>query len=89
MTLVYSDYPGAMLQNDLNLVVISPDGRGERHGNMGATSFPVNSDVPFDDKNNVEQVVWTNIPAGDVTFKIKAQGVTQGPQPFAWVWCVY
>jgi serine protease AprX len=45
-----------MLQKDLDLIVKAPDGT-ERHGNAGLS-------VDFDRLNNVEQVVWTNMPAG-------------------------
>jgi serine protease AprX len=91
MTLVYPDFPGALLQNDLNLVVIAPDGSQERHGNMGTASFPAGTEEvgTFDGTNNVEQVVWQNVPAGELTWKIKAPSVLHGPQPYAWVWRVY
>jgi serine protease AprX len=50
ITLVWSDPPGANLQNDLDLIVIAANGV-ERHGNMGASSG-------FDKANNVEQISW-------------------------------
>ena len=56
VTLVWTDPPGAALQNDLDLIVRLPSGE-ERHGNMGTSP-------KFDRVNNVEQVVWTGIPAG-------------------------
>ena len=40
------------------------DGKRERHGNQGATEFPHGSKEVFDGVNNVEQVVWSNMPAG-------------------------
>jgi len=51
----------------------------ERHGNMppGSTSF--------DRTNNVEQVLWTSIPAGTATVKVNAHKVTTAPQNFALV----
>ena len=48
ITLVWSDPPGAALQNDLDLIVRAANG-DERHGNMGTSS-------DFDRLNNVEQV---------------------------------
>ena len=56
VTLVWSDPPGAQLQNDLDLIVVASDGT-ERHGNMGTGHG-------FDRVNNVEQVVWTEHAAG-------------------------
>jgi hypothetical protein len=43
------------LQNDLDLVVVVPNGQ-ERYGNTGTAKGS-------DSINNVEQVVWENIPA--------------------------
>jgi hypothetical protein len=39
----------------------------------------------FDRANNVEQVVWANIPAGPVTVTVSAHRVTLGPKNFALV----
>jgi serine protease AprX len=77
-TLVWSDPPGAQLQNDLDLIVKAPDGQ-ERHGNMG-------TGTGFDRQNNVEQIVWTNVPQGDVKFTISAFHITRFPQAFAFAW---
>jgi len=78
VTLVWSDPPGAMLQNDLDLIVRASNGE-ERHGNMGLSKG-------FDRVNNVEQVVWNNIPAGDVKITFRAFHITQFPQPYAFAW---
>ena len=40
----------------------------------------------FDRVNNVEQVVWNNIPAGDVKITFRAFRITQFPQPYAYAW---
>ncbi|GFF45099.1 hypothetical protein IFM46972_07712 [Aspergillus udagawae] len=88
ITLVYSDYPAEELQNDLNLIVISSEG-SERHGNMGTSSFSPGSMDGFDRSNNVEQVVWTGIPSGEATIKIKAFRVTKEKQPFAYAWRLF
>ena len=74
VTLVWSDPPGAKLQNDLDLIVKASNGQ-VRHGNMGTSKN-------FDRVNNVEQVVWDNIPAGAVTFTINAFHITQFAQPW-------
>jgi hypothetical protein len=78
VTLVWSDPPGAALQNDLDLIVRA-DGR-EQHGNVGETTR-------FDRVNNVEQVVWTGLPAGPVSVVVRGFRVTR-PQPFACAWSI-
>ncbi len=77
VTLVWSDFPGSTLQNDLDLIVRSPGGE-ERHGNV-----PVGS-AEFDRKNNVEQVSWDAAPAGDYSIMVRAH-VIPDPQSFALV----
>lgn len=77
-TLVWTDPPGAQLQNDLDLIITAANGQ-ERHGNMGTGSG-------FDRQNNVEQIVWENVPPGDLTFTIVAFHITRFPQPYAFAW---
>ena len=79
-TLVYTDAPGLKLQNDLNLFVSTSDG-ARRNGNMGTSN-------KFDRSNNVEQVVWRGIPAGQAQITVRAQRVTSAAQDFALVWRV-
>jgi serine protease AprX len=79
ITLVWSDPAGAELQNDLDLVVVAADGT-ERHGNMA----PVSKD--FDRLNNVEQVLWVNMPPGPAKITISAFRITRFPQPYAYAW---
>jgi serine protease AprX len=76
-TLVWTDPPGEGLQSDLDLIVKT--GGKERHGNMPAGA------AGFDRINNVEQVLWTNVPVGPVTITVAAHRVTLGPQSFALV----
>ncbi|MGA8365254.1 MAG: S8 family serine peptidase [Solirubrobacteraceae bacterium] len=78
VTLVWSDPPGAALQNDLDLIVRSANGQ-ERHGNMGTSKA-------FDRQNNVEQIVWTGIPPGKAEIVIRAHRITQNAQPYAYAW---
>lgn len=78
ITLVWSDPPGADLQNDLDLIVRAADG-SERHGNMGTSSN-------FDRENNVEQVLWVNMPPGNAVIVIRATRITRFPQPYAYAW---
>ena len=77
VTLVWTDPPGEGLQSDLDLIVKA--GPKERHGNVAADS------TAFDRANNVEQVVWSAIPAGPATVTVAAYRATLGPQNFALV----
>ena len=79
VTLVWSDPPGAMLQNDLDLTVTA--GGTERHGNMGTRTG-------FDRVNNVEQVLWTNVPSGQAKITVSAFRLTTDSQAFAYAWKV-
>ncbi|GAB7184833.1 hypothetical protein ATKI12_4664 [Kitasatospora sp. Ki12] len=77
ITLVWTDPPGAGLQNDLDLIVRA--GGTERHGNMG-------TGPGFDRANNVEQVHWDGIPAGDAEIVVRAHRITKFAQPYALAW---
>ena len=76
-TLVWTDPEGEGLQSDLDLIV--KIGSKERHGNMPASS----SD--FDRINNVEQVLWSSVPAGQATVTVRAFRTTLEAQNFALV----
>ena len=76
-TLVWTDPPGEGLQSDLDLIV--KVGNVERHGNMPANS------QQFDRKNNVEQVMWSQVPAGTVTVSVVAFSIAVAPQNYALV----
>ncbi|MBI5251832.1 MAG: S8 family serine peptidase [Desulfomonile tiedjei] len=77
VTLVWTDPPGETLQNDLDLIVRTADGQ-EWHGNAAPGSSS------FDRKNNVEQVIWQNVPAGHVEIVVKAYRIVK-PQSYALV----
>ncbi|MFE1409833.1 S8 family serine peptidase [Streptomyces sp. NPDC058746] len=79
VTLVWTDPPGKALQNDLDLIVRA--GGQERHGNMGTGSG-------FDRVNNIEQVNWQSIPAGEAEVVVRAFRITQFAQPYAVAWRV-
>ncbi|KAL5366712.1 serine peptidase [Aspergillus floccosus] len=82
VSLVWTDPSGPNLQNDLDLIVVGPDGT-EKHGNMG--------DKPdFDRSNNVEQVEWRDIPHGSVKIIVRAFHIfsRRFPQPYALVWSI-
>ncbi len=78
ITLVWTDPAGSSLQNDLDLIVRASDGQ-ERHGNMAPGSSS------FDRKNNVEQVLWDNVPAGSVTITVRAHRIPIDAQSYALV----
>jgi serine protease AprX len=72
-TLVWTDPPAPMLQNDLDLTV--KVGAQSRVGNTSPNR-----------KNNVEQVVWPNIPQGTAKVRISARSLTKSPQGYAVAW---
>ena len=76
VTLVWADLPGDHLQNDLALTA-AVDG-ATRQGN------PTN-----DRRNNVEQIVWANIPTGTAKVTVQVKRLTSGTQDFALVWKLY
>jgi len=78
VTLVWTDPPGEALQDDLDLIVRTADGQ-ERHGNMPPSS------TGFDRRNNVEQIVWSNIPTGKVEIMVQSHRITLHPQSYALV----
>ena len=59
-----------------DLIVRATNGQ-ERHGNMAPSS------MEFDRKNNVEQVTWVDVPAGDVEIVIRAFRIALHPQSYA------
>lgn len=77
VTLVWTDAPGEALQNDLDLIVRAADGE-ERHGNVAPGS------TDFDRVNNVEQVIWVDVPSGNVDISVRAFRITK-PQSYALV----
>ncbi|KAL5348008.1 hypothetical protein ACLOAV_007420 [Pseudogymnoascus australis] len=72
-TLVWTDPPASLLQNDLDLTV--EIGADRRVGNTSSNR-----------KNNVEQVVWPNIPQGTAKVRISARSLTTSPQGYAVAW---
>jgi serine protease AprX len=78
--LAYSDYPGATLINNLNLIVTGPDGRrytGNQRNGVKA--------LVLDGRNNVEVVHISKAKSGAWTIDVVASNVTQGPQDYALV----
>jgi subtilisin family serine protease len=77
VVLAYSDFPGATLVNNLNLIVTDPSGK-RYIGNQGAVGA-----TTLDVTNNVEVVHVSKPAAGTWNVQIVASNVPQGPQPFA------
>ncbi|MEU9048254.1 MULTISPECIES: hypothetical protein [unclassified Kitasatospora] len=44
------------------------------------------TDPGFDRANNVEQVHWDGIPAGDAEIVVRAHRITKFTQPYAVAW---
>ncbi|OAL33202.1 hypothetical protein AYO20_07519 [Fonsecaea nubica] len=81
VTLVWSDYHGARLQNGLYLAVMVP-GKPKRYGN------DENDQRRMDKTNNVQQVEWKRIPPPKASIIIRAWKLDRGLQEFACVWRV-
>ncbi|OHF04272.1 hypothetical protein CORC01_00611 [Colletotrichum orchidophilum] len=86
VTLAYADLPGGKLQNDLNLIVVI--GGEELHGNQNGHRFVLGSKKMFDRRNNVEQVLWENLPkdAKSVKVIVKVFRFMASRVPFAYAW---
>ena len=76
IVLAYSDFPGANLVNNLNLVVTAPDGT-TRVGNQRE-----GGPLTFDTANNVEVVQVASAAAGTWTIDVIGSNVPQGPQRY-------
>ncbi len=89
VTLVWTDAPGSPLAprklvNDLDLIVVAPDGR-RYHGNQFRPPY----DQAFDRVNNVEQVIIPTPAPGRYLLRVVAHNVPMGPQGFALVWSAH
>ncbi len=83
VTMVYSDYPGSALVNNLNLMLTSPDGSRYLGNQVGSNN------LVLDNKNNVEKLNIVNPLAGTWLVEIVASNVPQGPQDFALVYSAH
>jgi len=95
VTLTYPDEPGALLQNDVNLIVRAGD--VERHGNMGSDmgfdhtskfSYLVRGTSADCSTDNVEKVIWDDVLGTTVTIVVQANAFTKtiSEQAFAVAW---
>ncbi|KIX95990.1 uncharacterized protein Z520_08245 [Fonsecaea multimorphosa CBS 102226] len=92
ITMTYADVAGAALSNNLNLVVVA--GGKERHGNQLDREFDVGTTTAttFDRRNNVEQIIWPQIPGGgggEVDIVVKPFRMVSDRVPFAVAWRFY
>ena len=78
VTMVYNDYPGEYLVNNLNLFAFSPGGGYHVGNDFQGTGLP-------DADNNVEGIVVENPATGTWALRVVASEVLQGPQDFALV----
>lgn len=83
ITLAYTDYPGPALVNNLNLIVIAPDGK-RYVGNQTAGAI-----LAMDTKNNVEVVHIEKPGAGKWKIEIIGSNIPNGPQDFALVYVAH
>lgn len=72
-TLVWTDFKGEPLVNDLHLLIRTPDGR-EHHGNFQGPQLPNQN---FDTINNVEQIIIENPIPGIYSIVVRGAGITQ------------
>ncbi|MGD2035487.1 MAG: S8 family serine peptidase, partial [Bacteroidales bacterium] len=73
ITMVYHDFPGVGLVNNLDMTVTPP---------AGTTLYP-NGLTTTDVNNNVEQIEIAAPQIGTYTITINGQSVPEGPQPYA------
>ncbi len=78
ITMVYTDFPGANLINNLNLFAYDPQGQYTLGNDFQATGTP-------DAVNNVEGIVISNPKVGTWTVRVVATGLGNAPQSFALV----
>jgi hypothetical protein len=76
VTLVYSDFPGEDLINNLNLLAIDPDGNFFVGNDFDSSGTP-------DSTNNVEGIIAENPRPGTWSMRVVASNVAVGPQDFA------
>jgi len=83
VVLAYSDYPGSSLINNLNLILVAPNGR-RYVGNQSA-----GASLTMDVKNNVEVIHLPNPEPGSWTLQIVGSNIPHGPQEFALVYLAH
>jgi len=79
IAMVYTDFPGDSLVNNLNLIVTAPSGT-RYTGNQPASA---DGSLALDAANNVEVVDIATAAPGKWTIDVVASNVSPGPQDFA------
>lgn len=78
------------LVNNLDLTVTTPDGTVHYPLVLDPAAANVNNAAVegIDNRNNIEQIVINNPPAGNCTITVKGTGIAQGPQDYVVVYQV-
>lgn len=79
VTLAYTDFPGPNLVNNLNLIMVAPD--GTRYAGNQTPGAPLQPDS----RNNVEVAVVPAPASGEWKVQVIGSNVPHGPQDFALV----
>ncbi|KAF3914308.1 hypothetical protein AA313_de0200076 [Arthrobotrys entomopaga] len=84
VTLTWYDAPNMLLQDRLGLAVNAGNGE-RRHGNKGDKDM---KDTPddFDTVNNVQLVVWENVPSGELKFEVTCAALPGRKVNYALAW---
>ena len=83
VVMAYSDYPGSSLVNNLNLILVAPDGK--RFVGNQTTGASLTMDV----NNNVEVIQIPNPEPGNWTLQVVGSNIPHGPQEFALVYLAH
>jgi subtilisin-like proprotein convertase family protein len=83
VVMAYSDYPGSVLVNNLNLILITPDGQRFVGNQISGSS------LTMDVKNNVEVIHIPNPSPGSWTLQVVGSNIPHGPQEFALVYLAH
>lgn len=83
VVMAFSDYPGSSLVNNLNLILIAPDGKRFVGNQISGGS------LTMDVKNNVEVIHIPNPSPGSWTLQVVGSNIPHGPQEFALVYLAH
>jgi subtilisin-like proprotein convertase family protein len=83
VVMAYSDYPGPSLINNLNMMLVAPDGKRFVGNQSTGTS------LAMDVKNNVEVIHVASPQAGNWTLQVVGSNIPHGPQEFSLVYLAH
>ncbi len=83
VVMAYSDYPGPSLVNNLNLILVAPDGK--RYAGNQTPGASLSMDV----NNNVEVIHIPRPEPGNWTLQVVGSNIPHGPQEFALVYLAH